>query len=55
MRMSDKLSEIMAWKRQEIAPLIRPVTDGELVALHDDLPKPPSFLAALGGPAGRWR
>ncbi len=40
----------MAWKRQEISARIRPVTDRELIALHDDLPKPPSFLAALGGP-----
>lgn len=45
--MSDKLTEIMAWKRQEIAPLLRPVSERELSALDADLPKPPSFAAAL--------
>jgi indole-3-glycerol phosphate synthase len=45
--MSDKLTEIMAWKRQEIAPLMRPVSDRELSALNADLPKPPSFADAL--------
>jgi indole-3-glycerol phosphate synthase len=45
--MSDKLTEIMAWKRQEIASLVRPVNDRELSALNADLPKPPSFAAAL--------
>jgi indole-3-glycerol phosphate synthase len=45
--MSDKLTEIMAWKRQEIAPLIRPVSNRELADLDVTLPRPPSFAAAL--------
>ena len=45
--MSDKLTEIMAWKRQEIAPLVRPVSADELAGLHASLLKPPSFAAAL--------
>jgi indole-3-glycerol phosphate synthase len=43
----DKLTEIMAHKRREIAPLLRPVFVEELAELHRDLPKPPSFLQAL--------
>ncbi|OAM87927.1 indole-3-glycerol phosphate synthase TrpC [Termitidicoccus mucosus] len=43
----DKLTEIMAWKRREIAPLVRPVSLGELAALNARLPAPPSFAAAL--------
>jgi indole-3-glycerol phosphate synthase len=45
--MSDKLTEIMAWKRQEVAPLLRPVSLEELSRLNASLPKPPSFAAAL--------
>jgi indole-3-glycerol phosphate synthase len=45
--MSDKLTEIMAWKRQEVAPLLRPVSLDELSRLGATLPKPPSFAAAL--------
>ena len=45
--MSDKLTEIMAWKRQEIVPLLRPVPEQELVELDAALPKPPAFGAAL--------
>ena len=45
--MPDKLSEIMAWKRQEIAPLVRHVTEDELTDLNASLPKPPAFGAAL--------
>ena len=45
--MSDKLTEIMAWKRREIAPLIRAVSETELSRLHASLPPPPSFAAAL--------
>lgn len=45
--MSDKLTEIMAWKRSEIAPLVRPVAESELAALDAALPRPPSFLSAL--------
>jgi indole-3-glycerol phosphate synthase len=45
--MADKLTEIMAWKRQEIAPLIRPVSETELAKLDASLPSPPSFASAL--------
>ena len=45
--MSDKLTEIMAWKRRELAPLLRPVAVAELVLLDATLPSPPSFAAAL--------
>ncbi|MBI5767042.1 MAG: indole-3-glycerol-phosphate synthase [Verrucomicrobia bacterium] len=51
--MSDKLTEIMAWKRQEIAPLIRHVTEAELADLHASLPPPPPFAAALRRADGR--
>jgi len=43
----DKLSEIMAHKRGEIAPLIRHVPLSELRDLNATLPKPPSFFEAL--------
>ena len=43
----DKLTEIMAHKRHEIAPLLRPVFADELQALNRTLPRPPSFFAAL--------
>ncbi len=49
----DKLTEIMAWKRQEIAALIRPVSEQELADLNSSLPKPPSFAAALRRPDGK--
>ena len=49
----DKLSEIMAHKRRELAPLIRPVFVEELAELHRELPKPPSFLQALKRADGR--
>ena len=45
--MSDKLTEIMAWTRREIAPSLRPVTEAELARLDATLPRPPSFAAAL--------
>ncbi len=45
--MSDKLTEIMAWKWREIAPLVRAVSDGELARLDASLPRPPAFAAAL--------
>ena len=51
--MSDKLTEIMAWKRREIAPLLRAVSDAELARLDASLPRPPSFAAALRRPDGR--
>jgi len=50
--MSDKLTEIMAWKRQEIAARIRPVSESDLARLNASLPKPPSFLQALRRPDG---
>lgn len=43
----DKLTEIIAHKRREIAPLVRPVFPDELAALDRELPKPPSFTGAL--------
>jgi indole-3-glycerol phosphate synthase len=51
--MSDKLTEIMAHKRREIAPLIRAVPETELAALDARLPRPPSFAAALRRADGR--
>ncbi|MDO8543053.1 MAG: indole-3-glycerol phosphate synthase TrpC [Opitutaceae bacterium] len=45
--MADKLTEIMAWKRREIAPLLRDVTPAELAAANAALPRPPSFAQAL--------
>jgi indole-3-glycerol phosphate synthase len=51
--MSDKLTEIMAHKRREIAPLLRPVFPEELTALDRDLPRPPSFRSALRRADGR--
>ncbi len=49
----DKLTEIMAHKRREIAPLLRPVFADELAVLNRTLPRPPSFAAALRRPDGR--
>ena len=51
--MADKLTEIMAWKRREIAPLVRPVSDRELSELDALLPPPPSFAVALRRADGR--
>lgn len=51
--MSDKLTEIMAWKRQEIAPIVRPVSLEELRSLNAELPRPPSFADALVRPDGK--
>jgi len=45
--MSDKLTEIMAWKRREIAPLVRAVSEAELARLDASLPRPPAFATAL--------
>lgn len=45
--MPDKLTEIMAWKRQEIASLVRPVPAREFEALRARLPQPPRFSSAL--------
>jgi indole-3-glycerol phosphate synthase len=49
----DKLTEIMAWKRQELASSVRPVTEAELARLHASQPVPPAFAAALRRPDGR--
>jgi indole-3-glycerol phosphate synthase len=43
----DKLAEIMANKRREIAPLLRPVFEEELARVHASLPPVPSFAKAL--------
>jgi indole-3-glycerol phosphate synthase len=43
----DKLAEIMAHKREEIAARIRPVPMAELASAHAALPPPPSFARAL--------
>ncbi len=43
----DKLTEIMDSKRREIAPLLRPVDDEELVAISKKNSHQPSFLRAL--------
>ena len=51
--MADKLTEIMAWKRREIAPLVRPVAADELARLDASRPKPPPFAAALRRADGR--
>lgn len=51
--MSDKLAEIMAHKRREIAPRLRPVFPEELAALNKRLPRPPSFTGALRRADGR--
>ena len=45
--MADKLTEIMAWKRLEIAPILRDVSIEELDRLNASLPAPPSFKNAL--------
>ena len=44
--MSDKLTEIMAWKRNEIAAQLRPVSAAELASAAEGS-KPPSFATAL--------
>ena len=51
--MSDKLTEIMAHKRTEVAPLVRLVTHDELAELNRSLPRPPSFHDALRRPDGK--
>ncbi len=43
----------MAWKRTEIAPLVRSVPESELARLDAALPRPPPFAAALRRPDGR--
>lgn len=48
----DKLTEIMQWKRQEIAPLIREVNDSELATFHGQAQARGSFIEALKRPDG---
>jgi len=43
----DKLTEIMNWKRNEIAPRIRPVRDEELIRLAEKFPFRGAFRDAL--------
>jgi indole-3-glycerol phosphate synthase len=43
----DKLTEIMAWKRREVAQRAQPVTEAELARIHAGLPKPASLASAL--------
>ena len=45
--MSDKLTEIMAHKRREVAPRAREVSLEDLASLDARLPRPPSFAAGL--------
>ena len=45
--------EIMEWKRREIAPRIRDVSERELSQLNASLPRPLSFAAALERADGR--
>jgi indole-3-glycerol phosphate synthase len=51
--MPDKLDEIMANTRRELAPRLRPVTEDELARLNAALPAPPSFAHALRRADGR--
>lgn len=52
--MADKLDEIMAWKRREVAGLIATLsaTEGDLTRIDAASPKPPSFAGALRRPDG---
>src|SRR3954464_1671593 len=45
--MADKLTEIMAWKRREIAPYLRDVSEAELARIDGTVPRPLSFATAL--------
>ena len=46
----DRLSEIMAWKAQEIAPRLRPVRESELARLGENQREGPTFREALQKP-----
>ncbi|QYY36104.1 indole-3-glycerol phosphate synthase TrpC [Ruficoccus sp. ZRK36] len=48
----DKLTEIMAHKREEIAPRLRPVSDAELARFGDRAPSGPGFIEALAEAPG---
>jgi indole-3-glycerol phosphate synthase len=43
----DKLTEIMEWKRREIAGRVRAVSEAELAQLDASVPRPPSLPGAL--------
>ena len=43
----DKLSEIMDWKRREVASQTRPVSERELTQLGERMSERGSFLQAL--------
>jgi len=49
----DKLTEIMEWKRREIAPRVRAVSEEELSRLDASLPRPRPFIPALRRADGR--
>jgi indole-3-glycerol phosphate synthase len=49
----DKLTEIMAWKRQEIASRVRPVAASELEAFAPAAQLRPSFHRMIDRPDGR--
>jgi indole-3-glycerol phosphate synthase len=49
----DKLTEIMAHKRKEIAPWTRPVSAAELARAAAGRPRPPSLAQVLRRPDGR--
>jgi indole-3-glycerol phosphate synthase len=49
----DKLTEIMAWKRSEVASRASPVTEAGLARIAAGRPRPPSFAAALRRKDGR--
>lgn len=46
----NKLDEIMAWKRREIAEIIRPVSDREFIRWEEQTRGAPSFADALKHP-----
>ena len=46
----DKLDEIMAWKRKEIAPKVRPVSERELTQLGERQRGKKTFHEALAKP-----
>ncbi len=48
----DKLTEIMAYKREEIAPRLRPVSEAELARFGDRPPAGPGFIEALASAPG---
>jgi len=53
MGVPDKLIEIMAWKRREVAPRMRAVSERELSRLDASIPRPPPFIPALRRNDGR--